>query len=141
MKHLKTLIKFAKVEVEQYQKDLIFVLAKMDSLDMAQNALDNSRQAERQKATDQPDYAPDFGKFLMLYAQKVKQIDAEKLALQAEIDIAQDKLATAFATEKRFQILLDKHNAAEVSAENIRQQKQLDEVATIMHQQKFTRPE
>ena len=140
MKHLQTLIKLAKVEVEQCQKDLNSVLAKMDSLDMARNALDKSRQTERQKTIDHPDFSPDFGKFLMLYAQKVKQIDAEKATLQTEIDIAQDKLATAFATEKRFQILLDNHNATEVKAENDQQQKQLDEVATIMYQQKANRP-
>ena len=106
MKHFHTLIKLAKVDVEQYQKELNLVLAKVDSLDMARDALDASRQAEHQKANEHPDTAPDFGKFLMLYAQKIKQIDAAKLALQDEVTCAQDKLAGGLCNAKRFQILL-----------------------------------
>lgn len=133
MKTVATLIRLAKLEVDNRRRRLADLLEQDAAFDRAIDRLDGEIVAERQKARETPEYAAGYAAYAKHAANRRKALVDRKVALAIDIDKARDSLAEAFEEQKKYEITADRQEEAETAEENRREQQDLDELGLQAH--------
>jgi flagellar export protein FliJ len=130
---LATLIRLAGSEVDTARRELQAVLAEEDRVNEALRTLDESLARESALAQQDPSFAGSFSLYLGHARRKRQGLEAERAALEPRIAAARDKLAEAFAIQKKYEIARD-NRAAAARAEAARKETlDLDEMGLNAH--------
>lgn len=133
MKTVSTLIRLAKLEVDNRRRLLADLLEQDAAFDRAIDRLDGEVAAERQKARESPEYGGGFAAYARHAANRRKALIDRKAALAADIDAARDRLAEAFEEQKKYEITAERQDEEEAAEENKREQQDLDELGLQTH--------
>lgn len=130
---LATLIRLAGSDVDAARRDLQTVLAEEDRLKAALEALEESLAKESALAREDPSLAGSFSLYLANARRQREALEADLQALVPKIAAARDKLAEAFAVQKKYEIARDNRDAA-ARAEALRKETiELDEMGLNTH--------
>jgi len=133
VKTVSTLIRLAKLEVDNRRRLLADLLEQDAAFDRAIDRLDGEVAAERQKARDNPEYGAGYAAYSKHAANRRKALVDRKAALAVDIDAARGRLAEAFEEQKKYEITADRQEEAETAEENKREQLDLDELGLQSH--------
>lgn len=133
MKTVSTLIRLAKLEVDNRRRLLADLLDQDAAFDRALDRLDAELDSERQKVREMPEYGAGFAAYAKNTASRRKALVDRKAALAVDIDTARDRLAEAFEEQKKYEITAERQEEEEVAEENKREQLDLDELGLQTH--------
>lgn len=133
MKTIATLIRLAKLEVDNRRRLLADLLEQDAAFDRAVQRLDNELITERDKARESPEYAAGYTAYAKHAASRRKALIDRKAALAVDIDKARDRLAEAFEEQKKYEITAERRDDAEAAERNRREQLDLDELGLQAH--------
>ena len=137
MKTHETLIRLAKLEVDNRRRLLADLLDRDAAFDRAIDRLDAEVQAERDKARQNPEFATGYAAYVRHADDRRAALVNDKAALGEEIVGARDRLAEAFEEQKKYEITAENQAEAEAAEANRREQGELDALGL----QAFTRGE
>ena len=138
MKTIQTLIRLAKLEVDERRRALADLLEHDAALDRAIARLDREVEDEREKARQDPEYATGYAAYVKHAANRRKALVDQKAALGEKILEARDDLAVAFEEQKKYEITADNQAAAETAESNRREQAELDAMGLQNHRRENT---
>lgn len=133
MKTIETLIRLAKLEVDERRRALADLLDQDDAFDRAIDRLDREVEGEREKARQDPEYATGYTAYAKHAANRRKALIDQKAALGEQILQARDALAVAFEEQKKYEITAENQTAAEAAEQNRREQAELDAMGLQSH--------
>lgn len=139
MKTVSTLIRLAKLEVDNRRRMLADLLEQDAAFDRAIDRLDGEVNNERRKARETPEYGAGFAAYAKHAANRRKAMVDRKAALAVDIESARDRLAEAFEEQKKYEITAERQDAEEMAEENKREQLDLDELGLQSHVRKMER--
>lgn len=129
MDNIATLIRLAKLELDDKRKVLAALLTRDDQLVAARAALAEALAHEVAHAKTHAEEQITLGAFIEATHKKEKAIDTQRRLLAKEIAAAQDALQVCFETLKRYEIAQDQRDKA-ARRDNLRRETiKLDEVA------------
>lgn len=130
MDNIATLIRLAKLELDEKRKVLAALLTRDDQLVAARAALEAALAREVAHAKTHAEEQITLGAFIAATHKKEKAIDTQRRLLAKEIAAAQDALQVSFETLKRYEIAQDQRDKA-ARRDNLRRETiKLDEVAS-----------
>lgn len=138
MKTVATLIRLAKLEVDNRRRVLADLLDQDAAFDRAIDNLDAEVEAQRQKVRETPEYGAGFAAYSKHAANRREALEERKAALAVDIDAARDRLAEAFEDQKKYEITAEKQDEAEAAELSKREQLALDELGLQSHARKET---
>ncbi|MEQ8443233.1 MAG: flagellar FliJ family protein [Alphaproteobacteria bacterium] len=130
---MQTLIRLAGSEVDTARQELQKVLAREDQLNADLAALADEIARESDLARKQADMAGDFGVYMVRAKRRREILHRNLQDLQPEIEAARDKLAEAFANQKKYEIAKDNRDTAELADRNHKETQELDELGLNKH--------
>lgn len=133
MKTVSTLIRLAKLEVDNRRRLLADLLEQDAAFDRAIDRLDAEIANERQKARETPEYGAGFVAYAKHAGNRRKALVDRKAALAVDIDTARDRLAQAFEEQKKYEITAERQEEEELAEESRREQLTLDELGLQTH--------
>lgn len=137
IKSLDTLIKLQKTIVDEQRRMLADLLNIHDRIVAEIAALHASREHEEDVARSADLVATvTLPQFLDGVKNRLTHLAKAESEAQAAVDAAHEKLAELFETQKRYEIVRDQRNAAELTEEQKRERLELDEIAEQGHQRK-----
>lgn len=140
IKSLDTLIKLQKTLVDDHRRMLADLQNINDRIAAEIVALEASRRSEEVVARGaQAIEMMTLAQFLGAVKNRLEQLLKAKAEAQAAVEVAREKLAELFETQKRYEIIRDQRNAAELAEEQKQERLELDEIAEQGHQRKGTK--
>lgn len=136
LKTLGNLVKLAKKNVEDLQKQIAETMAAIDHLSQQIQILQNKIESEAKAAGIEPFLLATFDRFKHKTEKEIKTHQTKRHALQQHEASLREHLAEEFATQKRYEILLERKTKEQQKRIEKAQQTQLDEIAATTHQQK-----
>jgi len=133
VKTIETLIRLAKLEVDDRRRALADLLEEDAAFERALARLDREVEEEREKARQNPEYATGYTAYAKHAANRRKALVDQKTALGARILQARDDLAVAFEEQKKYEITAENQATAEAAEENRREQAELDAMGLQTH--------
>lgn len=137
MKSLDTLIKLQKTVVDEQRRMLADLQNIHDRIVAEIAALHAAREHEEDVArcADIVEIVT-LPQFLGDVKNRLAHLAKAKTEAQVAVEVAHEKLAELFETQKRYEIVRDQRNAAELAEEQKRERLELDEIAEQGHQRK-----
>jgi flagellar export protein FliJ len=137
MKSLDTLIKLEKARVDDMRRMVAQLQDVFDRIESEIMDLIASRLNEEAVArTASPDERITLAPFLAQVRQRLALLEQARVEAAAAIEAGREKLAEAFETQKRYEIIRDQRDAAALVEENRQEQLTLDEMAAQAHERK-----
>jgi len=136
LKTLENLVKLAKKNVEDLQKQIAETVAAIAHLSQQIQTLENTIDREAKAAGLEPFLLATFDKFKQKTEKDIKKHHAQRQELMHHEAALRNQLAEEFATQKRYEILLERKMLEKRKRIEKSQQTQLDEIAATTHQQK-----
>ena len=133
MKTLETLIRLAKLEVDDRRRVLAELLDRDAAFDRAIARLDQEVEDERERARQNPEYATGYAAYVRHSADRRKALVDDKAKLSQEILKARDDLAAAFEEQKKFEITAENQAKEETAEMNRLEQAELDALGLQSH--------
>ncbi len=130
MDELATLIRLAKLALDEKRKALAALEARVAAVEAEKAALLAQLEAERQHPPEALEGGLTQGAFIRATYRKRDQLDAQLAALAQQIALAQDAIRTAFEELKRYDIAADQRARAHRRDANRRETKALDEAGS-----------
>ncbi len=126
---LNPLIRVQKHALEQKQKFLAELYRQAEEYEAQKEAMLKTLEEEREKLDDMGvEMLRYFGPYEAGVDERVKEIDAALLALNARIDFAREDMRAAFAELKKIEITQEERDAQEKRAHDKRENAALDEI-------------
>ena len=137
MKSLPTLIKLEKARVDDHRRMLTELQAVLARIEEEIAALLASREHEEAVArTATPNERSTLASFLLQVRHRLAALAKAKKDAEDAIEVARDRLAEVFETQKRYEIIHEQQTAAALAEENRQEQLTLDETAAQTHERK-----
>lgn len=133
---LETLIRLAGSDVDEARRGLQKVLAEEDKIRADIGDLEASIAAESDLIQRQPELSGNFGIFLVRAKQRREALDAALAEVLPRVEAARDRLAEAFANQKKYEIAKQNRDAATADDEKRREGIVLDEMGLNAHRRK-----
>lgn len=133
MKTIDTLIRLAKLEVDNRRRTLAELLDQDAAFDRAIARLDQEVEDERDKARQFPEFATGYTAYAKHAADRRSALVESKAVLSVQIDEARDQLAESFEEQKKFEITAENQAAQEAADLDRREQVELDELGLQGH--------
>ena len=130
MADLESLIRVRKHHVEEKQKILAEIYAQVEKVENRKKELFARLEKER-KALDEDlnlETREYFGRFQGVIQNSVEKLDAELEQLEARLEIVQEEVRTAFAEQKRVEIVHERRQEEERQEINNKESQSLDEI-------------
>lgn len=131
MKSFKTLLKIAKRELETLRRALASANQRLSQVDAKLVIHDHTVEGERQLAVRDYDSTRAFASYSVLAAQKRAVMQAEKSAIETEIDELRRLIAEAHTETRKFERLIELEEERERVRREKREDAELDEMATL----------
>ena len=128
-KTLDTLVRISRFDVDEKQRELQALLAREDAIKADIRSLDEEMRREADFSREHGEGSgSDYGRYIIRIREKRAAL-TEKLAdLQPEIEAARDRLADAFAEQKKYEIARDNREAEARAEEDRREDQEMDEL-------------
>jgi hypothetical protein len=136
MKSLATLIKLQKTHVDEQRLALAKLQAQLAEIEKAIMILEITKARELTVAQANAETRATYGAFLKAAVQRGRELEKQRQAMEAAIDIARQKLTELFAEQKRYEIAEAARLAAELKEEQRRETLELDEIGGVTHARK-----
>ena len=130
---LENLVKLAKKNVEDIQKQIAETMAAIEALTLKIKSLQQKLEDERKAADTDPFLLSALDKFTQKTDKEIKKYRQNRAELQKHEAALRDQLAEEFATQKRYEILLERKILEKRKRIEKAQQNQLDEIAGTAH--------
>lgn len=127
-KTLQTLIKLSRQELDAYRRDLNVYLGKKDELIEKKRILHESLLREAELFAQMPDTQYAYSNYAINVGVQQENLDKFMLVIDGQINALQDKIAEAFQTMKRYEILKDIKEKEAVKEEARKEVIELDEM-------------
>lgn len=137
MKSLATLIKLEKAHVDDQRRMLaqlqdVFERIESEIADLIASRLNEEAVARLAPPAERMTLAP----FLAQVRARLTMLEKAQQEAAAAIEVGREKLAEAFETQKRYELIRDQRDAAALAEENRQEQLTLDEIAAQAHERK-----
>lgn len=137
MKSLDTLIKLEKARVDDMRRMVAQLQDVFDRIESEITDLIATRLNEEAVArTASPDERITLAPFLAQMRQRLELLEQARVDATAAIEAGREKLAEAFETQKRYEIIRDQREAAALVESSRQEQLTLDEMAAQAHERK-----
>lgn len=137
MKSLDTLIKLEQARVDDHRRLLADLQDVLNRIEAEIAALNLKRMVEEEVAREaEPLERVTLEQFLARVAQRLAQLEKARQDAAAAIALERERLAEAFETQKRYEIVRDQRAAAALAEEKRLEQMELDEIAGQSHERK-----
>lgn len=133
---LGNLVKLAKKQVEDLQKQIAETLTAIEGLTFKINSLEEKLKIEAEAAGTEPFLLSAFDKFKKKTEKEIETLTQQRLELLHHEAALREGLNEEFATQKRYEILLERKEDEKRKRIEKAQQGQLDEIAATAHQNK-----
>ncbi len=137
MKSLETLIKLEKARVDDHRRMLAQLQEVLQRIEDEIAAVIASREYEEllaQRAS--PAERMTLEPYLIEVKHRLERLGKAKTDAEDAIEVARNRLAELFETQKRYEIIRDQQEAARIAEENRQEQLTLDETAAQTHERK-----
>lgn len=138
MDELKTLIRLARLALDEKRKALSALQARDDSLQAEIMATHQALAAEQAKSQAVMEGGLTLGAYIAAQHQCIKKLEKARIALASEIELAQDALRRAFEELKRYEIALEQRLETERRDRLRKESKAMDEAGSIATHRKVT---
>lgn len=131
MTDLDGLIRFRKHQVDEKQKFLSNLYRQAEELEGRKKAILKQMEDEKQAAKDAQD--AEASTYLLTYLEgarhKIKVLDREIARMEVRIAAAQEEVRSAFAEQKKVEIVQQERLDREEAAQKAKEDKELDDIA------------
>ena len=131
MSDLSSLIRLRKHTVDQKQKFLSGLYRQAEALEQQKASLNEKIASERKLLEEQEmlEALAWFGRYAAGVKVKIEMLDKDIVNMEQRIEIARADLRAAFAELKKVEITDERRRKEELRAENIKEGKELDDIA------------
>ena len=133
MKSLHTLIQLAQQELDGLRNDINVYLDKRAEIEVHNNTLDDSLENERHVVEQDASTAQDYANYALMVRIKKENNNKIISTLNQNINVISEKISEAYAVLKTYELLLEKKQQEQLAEDNLREQKEVDELT----QQRF----
>ncbi len=137
MKSFATLIKLQKTFVDEQRQHLARLLDHLENIEMKIRQIEDMKEYEKEAGKEEITRAS-YGEFLKQMVMIGRALEKERVAAEAAVHVAQEKLAELFEEQKRFEIAEANRIEAEASAERRLERIELDEIGGTRHERQRT---
>jgi len=128
-KTLDTLVRLSRFEVDERQRELQVLLAEEDRIRAGVRALDEEARSEADFSRGHGEGSgSDYGRYLVRIRERRGELSEQLSELQPDIEAARDRLADAFAEQKKYEIAQENRTKEERAEEDRREAQELDEL-------------
>jgi|GEM_PF-724559 len=127
---LDTLIRLAKLALDEKRKQLAVLLSKEDEMKQMKAGVLQRLADEQARAQDVMEGGRSMGPFIQASFRKCEEIDAAIAQLNTFIEQARDEVQQAFEEVKRYEIAKEQRLARARKEAQLRETKQMDEVGS-----------
>ncbi len=131
---LTTLIRLAKLQLDEKRKVLAAIIAEEDRVKAQKAALLQRLEDEKKQTAKDFEAELSRGNFIKATFKKRDQLDAQLRQLAGLIEAAQNEVRKAFEEVKRYEIAEEARERAEAKEQQKRDTKNLDEVGSDRYQ-------
>lgn len=130
MADLESLIRVRRHTVEEKQKILGAIYAQVEEIENRKKELFARLEKERKALDDDLNLETReyFGRFQGVIQNNVEKLDVELVELEARLEIVQEEVRTAFAEQKRVEIVHERRQEEERREINNKESRELDEI-------------
>ena len=128
---LPTLIKLAKMRVDEQQQMLAKVQARLDQVEAALVTLRQEKESERATVHNNPEAGMTYAVFVQGQVKREKELEKQRQTAQNAVAIARDKLAEVFAEQKRYELALAAHEEEKRREEQKQEMMEMDEIGSV----------
>lgn len=132
-KSFKTLIKLQKTFVDEQRQQLTRLQENLDRILAKIANLNAIKLRESKAAARDPVARMTYGAFLKTLVAKERIFEEERIVADQAVQIAQDKLASLFEEQKRYEIAEEQRLEREAKEEMRRETIELDEIGGVRH--------
>lgn len=136
MKTLPTLIKLQKSLVDEQRQMLAKLQAYLDQIDQTLTELQIEQAREQIEADQNPHAGLTYGAYVKAALIKQEELQQRRKGAVAAVELAREKLAELFETQKRYEVVESNRVAEALAAEQRQETLELDEIGSIAFQRR-----
>ena len=133
MKHLHTLIKLKKREVDVLRKQLGHLTEQREFLEQLHEMLENDLTTEVRLSETLTQMSGFFGQFSDAIKKKQALINEQIRNIDRQMDIISEQMRVVFSEQKTYEIVLERKKAEAIRLEEKREQEFMDELSSRKH--------